>query len=113
MNHPVPLWLWLPLILGADVIAGAFIYLHAYRQGRQSMELPPVSRNPFEHSPFNKEVLRPGDPGYDIALEAMQTGHTVHGLYDSETGEIIEMHHGDGFGDDDPPPHPSPFRGGE
>lgn len=48
-------------------------------------------RRHVRRSPFDAEVIRPGDPGWAIFEETMRTGRPVVGLYDSETGEVVSM----------------------
>jgi hypothetical protein len=47
--------------------------------------------DPFEHSPFNADVITPDDPGWAIFAKAMETGGPVVGTYDGETGEIVSI----------------------
>lgn len=42
-------------------------------------------------SPFDRKVIRPGDPGWDIYQKVLETGGPVMGIYDARTGEIVSM----------------------
>lgn len=48
------------------------------------------SPDPFANSPFSADVIRPGDPGWDI-FEAVKDGNAVIGTYDADTGQIMSM----------------------
>lgn len=55
-------------------------------------------RDPWEgvKSPFDAEVIGPGDPGWDVLAMAMETGKPVIGQYDPDTGEVVSAHVVDG-----------------
>lgn len=42
-------------------------------------------------SPFDAEVIRPGDPGWAIFEAAMKSQSPVVGIYNGETGEIVSI----------------------
>jgi hypothetical protein len=60
-------------------------------------------------SPFDADVIGPGDPGWEVFKLAMRTGKPVIGEYDGDTGEVISART---VGDDDDPvvEPPAPHR---
>jgi hypothetical protein len=52
-------------------------------------------------SPFDADVIRPGEPGYDFLNAAMRSEGPVFGTLNYETGEIIwEDNEGEEVADD-------------
>lgn len=62
-------------------------------------------RDPWEgvKSPFDAEVIGPGDPGWEVLRLAMATGQPVIGEYDPDTGEVVSVRV---VGPDEAPPPP-------
>lgn len=55
------------------------------------MTAPTPSSDPWEgvKSPFDADVIGPGDPGWDVLNLAMRTGGPVIGEYDADTGQVV------------------------
>lgn len=47
-------------------------------------------------SPFNADVIKPGDPGWEIFEAAMKEDGVVMGQYDTVTGEVISIQNAEG-----------------
>ena len=54
------------------------------------------AEDPFANSPFNADVIREGDPGWDIFEATMRTGGPVFGTYEADTGKIVSITDRDG-----------------
>lgn len=42
-------------------------------------------------SPFDAEVIKEGDPGWEVVQKVIETGKPVVGTYDGATGKITSM----------------------
>lgn len=56
--------------------------------------------DPWAGSPFNADVIRPGDPGWEMFEEAMRTGKPVTGGYDAAGNVWIDRDADSGIGNE-------------
>lgn len=93
-------------LIGATLAGVAFgITLGTLRAQRKTEELRrettkikarQQAKDPFANSPFNADVIRKGDPGWDIFEATMRTGGPVFGTYEADTGKIVSITDRDG-----------------